>query len=327
MQKAAFVSNTGETSNCSLCPNACRIPEDGRGRCLGRVRRLGELICSNFGVIVAAHSDPIEKKPLYHFYPGRSILSIGTYGCNLNCRFCQNCEISQQEVPGELVFPQKLVQSASAVAGNLGVAFTYNEPGIWYEFIVDTAPRLRKLGLKVVMVTNGYLSPEPWKELCAVTDAMNIDIKGFSEEFYQDICHGHLEPVLNNLRTAVAAGVHVEATNLVVPGLNDKPEMFEKMVDWLAELNPEIPLHLSRYFPRYKESAPPTPPETLEDFRVRAKKKLKHVFVGNLASEEGNHSACPDCGRVWVERHGFSVKIKSPGKTCSCGRKKGIIGL
>lgn len=327
MQRAAFVSNNPETSDCRLCPNLCRIPENGRGRCLGRMRLQGELICRNYGVVVAAHSDPIEKKPLYHFYPGRSILSVGTYGCNLTCRFCQNCEISQQEVPGEQVTPQKMMQSASAVAGNLGVAFTYNEPGIWYEFVMEVAPRIRKMGLKTVLVTNGYLSAEPWKELCAVSDAMNIDIKGFTEEFYRDVCHGQLAPVLQNLRTALEAGVHVEVTHLVVPGLNDKPEMFEAMVEWLAQINPEIPLHITRYFPRFKESAPPTPPETLDAFRVLARKKLKHVFVGNVATLEGNDSICPECGRVWIERHGYSTQIKSPGKTCSCGLKKGIIGL
>ena len=327
MHHAAFVSNGPELSICTLCPNHCRIAEGDCGACLGRIRRGGEVVCANYGVVVAAHNDPIEKKPLYHFYPGRSILSIGTYGCNLSCRFCQNSEISQQEVPGEMVSPQDLTSSATAVAGNLGVAFTYNEPGIWYEFILDTAPRLRKHGLKVVLVTNGYLSPAPWKELCAVTDAMNIDIKAFTEDFYRDICHGHLDPILENVRSAHQAGVHVEVTNLVIPGLNDNPESFEKMVDWLAALDRTMPLHLSRYFPRYQETAPPTPPETLEDFRARALKKLDYVFVGNVSSPEGHHSICPDCGQAWIERHGYSVRIKSPGKTCSCGRKKGIIGL
>lgn len=281
----------------------------------------------NYGVVVAAHTDPIEKKPLYHFYPGRSILSIGSFGCNLSCRFCQNAEISQQEVPGEYISPQKLVQSASATAGNLGVAFTYNEPGIWYEYILDSAPLLRKLGLKVVMVTNGYLSAEPWRNLCGCIDAMNIDLKGFSEKFYADVCGGKLAPVLHNIQTAYAAGVHVELTNLVVPGLNDEPKLFEEMISWIASISPEIPLHLSRYFPRHKEIGPPTPPELLEELRNQAVRHLKNVFVGNIALPDGNNSVCPDCGMVWIERHGYSVRIKSPGKSCSCGRRKGIPGI
>ncbi|MBF0499083.1 MAG: AmmeMemoRadiSam system radical SAM enzyme [Candidatus Riflebacteria bacterium] len=327
MKHAAFAVNGPETSDCSLCPNACRIAEGHRGRCRGRGRKNGNLVVHNYGVIVSAHMDPIEKKPLYHFYPGRSILSVGSYGCNLSCRFCQNCEISQHEVNGEFIPPQKLAQSASTIPENLGVAFTYNEPGISYEYILESAPLIHNLGLKVVLVTNGYLSDAPWRNLCGCTDAMNIDLKGFTDEFYANICGGKLAPVLKNIQSAHEAGVHLELTNLIVPELNDDPGYFEEMITWIASLSTEIPLHLSRYFPHYKENAPPTSPELLEDFRVRAARKLKNVFIGNVSPTEANNSCCPDCGQIWVERHGYSVHIKSPGTTCTCGRRKSVHGI
>lgn len=319
MRTPEFMREEGTFTECRLCPNHCRIAEGKRGRCLARGRENGRGILHTYGQVTSAHVDPIEKKPLYHFYPARPIFSIGSYGCNLACRFCQNHEISQQVCPTEAVSPEKLVSLAAEVPDNIGVAFTYNEPGIWYEYIMDSAPLLHGKGMKTVMVTNGYLEPEPWRSLCGVIDAMNIDLKGFTKEFYRDITRGSLDPVLENIATAVRACVHVELTNLVVTGLNDEPSAFEKMIDWIAALSPDLPLHLSRYFPRFHETAPPTPAGTLEEFARRAAAKLKYVYIGNLAADHGQDTLCPACGRSIIRRTGYRVEIVQQGAVCVCG--------
>ncbi|HNV72246.1 MAG TPA: AmmeMemoRadiSam system radical SAM enzyme, partial [Candidatus Ozemobacteraceae bacterium] len=300
----------------------CRIAEGRRGRCLGRGREGGTLRLYNYAVVAAANSDPIEKKPLYHFFPGSSILSVGTFGCNLHCRFCQNCDLSQEIQPGEEVLPERLVAVASSHRGNIGVAFTYNEPGIWYEYVVDTAPLLRARGHQVVLVTNGYLEPEPWERLCLVADAMNIDLKAYTDEFYRDVCRGALSPVLANIATAVNKGVHVELTHLVITGLNDRPDDFVRLVEWVAQLDERIPLHLSRYFPRFHETAPATDPALLEEFRRIAARRLRYVYLGNVDTEEGNDTRCPNCGKVWIQRSGYDVSVKHEGPVCVCGQQK-----
>jgi len=326
MRMPEFMREEGTFTECRLCPNHCRIAEGRRGRCLARGRENGHGFLHNYGQVTSAHVDPVEKKPLYHFYPAQPIFSIGSYGCNLACRFCQNHEISQQICPTETVSPERLASWAAEVPGNIGVAFTYNEPGIWYEYIIDSAPLLHRAGLKTVMVTNGYLEPEPWLKLCEVTDAMNIDLKGFTKEFYRDIARGALEPVLENIATAVRAGVHVELTNLVVTGLNDEPAAFERMIDWIAALSPDLPLHLSRYFPRFHETAPATPAETLEDFARRASSRLHYVYIGNLAAEHGQDTLCPACGEAVIRRAGYRVEIIQRGMVCSCGARLPIRG-
>ena len=315
---------------CRLCPNYCRLQSGNRGRCLGRGIENGVPILFNYGKVVASHVDPIEKKPLYHFYPGRQILSIGTFGCNLSCQFCQNFQLSQRENPSQQVSPEQLAEWGSGDPDNLGVAFTYNEPGIWFEYIVDAAPLLQEKGLKVVLVTNGYLEPDPWKRLCGLVDAMNIDLKSFQNSFYERLCHGKLAPVLKNIQTAVEAGVHVEVTNLVVTQQNDNPAEFSEMISWLAELSSglsALPLHLSRYFPQFRETAPATSPETLNAFFCQAKKILPYVFLGNISSEAGQHSICPDCGRLWVERSGYQTRVAWPKAVCSCGKNIPVIGI
>jgi len=269
--------------------------------------------------VVSASVDPIEKKPLYHLCPGRPIFSIGTYGCNLHCRFCQNADISQKKQPTAELLPQQLVAEASAVDGNIGVAFTYNEPGIWYEYILDCAPLLQQAGLMAVMVTNGYLNPGPWLDLCRVVDAMNIDLKAFNADFYQKICGGRLDTVKDNIRVAIESGVHVELTNLVVTGLNDDPAEFTALVDWVADLSDNLPLHISRYFPRYHETAPPTAPSTIERFVEIARKKLKYVYQGNLPGDQDTR--CPACGATWVARNNYQVVVTCKSETCACGHK------
>jgi pyruvate formate lyase activating enzyme len=285
------------------------------------------MILRNYGQVVSAHVDPIEKKPLYHFFPGRPILSVGTFGCNLSCRFCQNSEISQAEVAGQEMPPERLLQYARQVPRNLGVAFTYNEPGIWFEYVRDCAPVLRERGLKTVLVTNGYLDPAPWEALCECADAMNIDLKGFSEGFYQHQCGGALAPVLKNIETAVRRGVHVEVTNLLIPGKNTDTAEFERLTEWLAALSPDLPLHLSRYFPRHLETTPATEPELMLALAEIARRHLRYVFLGNVALAAGQDTVCPDCGAPWIERRGYQTQIVVRGASCACGTPIPVKGV
>ncbi len=317
MHEAAYYRRQGDKIECLLCPNHCLISEGGCGGCLSREVTDGKLLAGTYGRVVSASVDPVEKKPLYHVSPGRPIYSIGSYGCNLHCRFCQNAEISQQRQPTVEVTPEQLAAEAASIDGNIGVAFTYNEPGIWYEYILACAPLLHKSGMMTVMVTNGYLESQPWQDLCRVTDAMNVDIKAFTEGFYSKICGGRLETVKSNIKTAVDAGVHVELTNLVVPGLNDREEEFSALVDWVAGISDAIPLHISRYFPRYRETAPPTSPSMINNFVELARKRLKFVYPGNLPGHQD--TSCPGCGAVWVRRNNYDVSVLYRGAACECG--------
>ncbi len=320
MNKARFYEQTAEGLLCLLCPNHCRLQPGQTGRCLSRGAAAdGSMQSHSYARVVAANVDPIEKKPLYHFFPGRPIYSIGSYGCNLHCRFCQNADISQQKHSGSELTPQQLAIEAGSIKSNIGVAFTYNEPGIWFEYICDCAPLLRQAGLQTVLVTNGYLNAEPWAELCRHADAMNIDLKSFNADFYEKICGGRLETVKNNITTAVRAGVHVEVTHLVVTCLNDDINEFTKLVDWLADLSDRVPLHISRYFPRYLESAPPTDPNVISSFVETATKKLKFVYPGNVAASQD--TLCPSCKSVLIRRHAYEVLRNYRGNACQCGEK------
>jgi pyruvate formate lyase activating enzyme len=322
MRKAEYC-RVDESMHCFLCPELCEIPEGGTGRCLGRGMRGQEASVLNYGKVVAAGIDPIEKKPLYHYYPGRPILSVGTFGCNLKCRFCQNSDISQFEQPSTFISPEQLCQRAFHAPENIGIAFTYNEPGIWFEYVCDVSRLLHEAGLKSVMVTNGYLSAAPFAELCRYVDAMNIDLKGFTSGFYENVCQGKLEPVKQNIIKAYSEGVHLELTNLVITGLNDDSEEFSAMVDWIADLSDSIPLHISRYFPRYLETAQATELKKLEELSQIATKKLKYVYLGNIAGNQ--NTLCPKCGEVWVERLGYSTRALLKQKKCQCGYVADII--
>lgn len=302
---------------CLLCPNFCVLKEGEKGKCLGRGVRGGEMCLLNYGCVVAENLDPIEKKPLYHYFPGSMIFSVGSYGCNLKCRFCQNSDISQFEQPSRKVLPDDLVQTALQQNSSIGVAFTYNEPGIWFEYLCDCAKLLRESGLKTVLVTNGYLCAEPFNKLCAIADAMNIDLKAFNGQFYKNICQGELETVKRNIVTAIESGVHVELTNLVIPGLNDDEAEFKSMVDWIAGLSQDVPLHISRYFPRYLETAPPTRLDTIERFVDIARKKLDFVYAGNVGFAQ--NTVCPKCGQTLIERNGYCARVLFAGKKCQCG--------
>lgn len=274
--------------------------------------------------------DPVEKKPLYHFYPGRLILSVGTIGCSLGCEFCQNWQISRDfaadsSAVTRRVTPAELVEYALKTReadGNIGLAYTYSEPGVWFEFLKEVMPLARESGLRNVLVTNAFLNPGPWRELLQWTDAANIDLKGFTEEFYRKLCHGKLQPVLDNIRAAVGR-IHLELTTLLIPGANDSPAEIAKMAAWIGTLDPAIPWHLSRYYPNYKLDYPATPPETLERAARIAKESLQFVYLGNLGRE--NDTLCPDCGRLWVERAGYRTRVLAGERCPQCGRATRLI--
>lgn len=312
---------------CTLCPVGCRLRASQSGPCASRANRQGAMTLLNYGRIVSAALDPIEKKPLYHFHPGRPILSVAAPGCNLHCLFCQNWTISQRrDAPTTAAAPQELV-TAAVRAQSVGIAFTYSEPLVWYEFVRDTATAARAAGLKNVLVTNGYLNPEPLADLLPLIDAANIDLKSLEDRFYRRICKARLEPVLAAIRQFHAAGVHLELTNLLIPGHNDQDRQIEDLVDFVADLDPGIPLHFSAYHPAFKLDAPPTPPSTLLRARRIALKKLAWVYLGNAELKEGSDTACPDCGRVWVARKGFRAEARLAGvPVCpDCGRRIPIV--
>ncbi|MBN1883951.1 MAG: AmmeMemoRadiSam system radical SAM enzyme [Candidatus Krumholzibacteriota bacterium] len=319
-KKARYYEQTGDGAVvCRLCPNRCRIPDGGRGRCRLRENRGGVLLARSWGRTVTAAIDPIEKKPLYHFLPGSRILSIGPNGCTLACRNCQNWSISQEKSPTSLIEPADLVELAGR-DGSVGVAFTYTEPLLWFEYLLDAAPLLRDAGLKTVLVTNGYLEEEPARELAPLVDAFNIDLKSMDDGFYGEMCGGAVEPVKRFIEIAAAVS-HVEVTNLLVPGLNDGDGQIEALAAWVAGVSREIPVHFSRFFPVYRMTdRPPTPPKRLEAAYAIAKRHLDHVYIGNIHVEGAGDTYCPSCGAVVVERRGYATGPVPPGGLCpSCG--------
>lgn len=275
----------GGRVRCLLCPNQCLIPEGKHGSCGVRENRQGKLYSLIYGETTSVALDPIEKKPLYHFHPGEYILSLGTRGCNFHCPFCQNYSISQGYThPTQKITPREAADRAKEL-NSFGIAYTYNEPFIWYEFVLDTARLANQAGLKNVLVTNGYVNPEPLEKILPFIDAMNIDIKSVEEEFYGKICKGELAPVLATAKRANEV-CHIEVTNLVIPTLNDSERDFGRLADWIAtNLGKGVPLHFSRYFPAYEMDIPPTPVATLRRAEAIARKKLKYVYLGNIQSK------------------------------------------
>ena len=288
--EAMFYKATTEgTTRCLLCPHLCEIPEASLGKCGVRKNQGGKLYAESFARINGAALDPIEKKPLHFFHPGSMILSVGTYGCNLDCPFCQNHmsvrqHINNRELAGgncDIITPARLADLAKkhTSLGNIGVAYTYNEPIVGYEYVYECAKLVSNAGLKNILVTNGFINVEPLNELLPFVDAMNIDLKGFSQDFYSRL-GGKLDAVKDVISLAVKSS-HVEITILVIPGENEND--VEDAAKWLASLNPEIPLHITRFFPRFKyTNQMPTPIETLKEAARNAKKHLRNVVIGNV---------------------------------------------
>jgi len=280
MKEARFWEPFKMAVGCRLCPHGCLIKEGKLGLCKARRNKGGALYAESYGQISSLAMDPIEKKPLKHFYPGRYILSVGSYGCNLTCPFCQNSSISQKKPQTRFVAPEELVDMAKAEPDNLGIAFTYNEPFIGIEYLLDTAPLIRRAGLKTVLVTNGTVNSEPLNAILPYVDAMNIDVKGFTPEFYKKL-GGDLETVKRTVKRC-AEVCHIEATTLIIPGENDSLTEMEALSEWLSLISPDIPLHITRFFPCYRmtDKAPTSIP-LLHELAEVAKRKLKHVHVGN----------------------------------------------
>lgn len=308
---------------CLVCPQNCRIKPGKYGICRVRANQEGILYALNYGEVSSAAIDPIEKKPLYHFHPGKAILSVGTVGCNLSCGFCQNYNISQGEAETRFISPkelQKLTMDCRG-KGSVGVAYTYSEPMMWYEYIAEAMPLVREAGYKNVLVTNGYINPEPLERVLPFIDAMNIDLKAFTEHFYHTNCKARLEPVKETIKKCVGR-THVELTTLLVTGLNDTRAEISELASWVASLDKNIPLHLSRYHPAYKYDLPPTPVKVLEEAREAALEHLNYVYVGNIGGFD-NHTRCRKCGEILVERTGYSVRVPGlSGRHCDqCGEE------
>ncbi|MFH0911207.1 MAG: AmmeMemoRadiSam system radical SAM enzyme [Planctomycetota bacterium] len=319
MEAAWYEKTTEGRTRCLLCPQGCVRGEGEAGLCLGRVTRGGVLYAETYARVASVAMDPIEKKPLYHFYPGRRILSMGTYGCNLRCSFCQNWNLSQQRAPTEELAVPEAMRLARRKQ-SIGLAYTYNEPIVWFEYVRDCAREARALGLKNVLVTNGYINEGPLEEILPWIDAMNIDIKSFRDAFYQKLCGARLKPVLEAAKRAASA-CHVEITNLVIPGHNDDPAEQEELAAWIAEsLGPRTPVHLSAHFPRHRLRAAPTTAQDLEAARARFDKRLAFVYVGNLDLPGMGDTRCPGCGALVVERRGYSVALRALSPTGSCAR-------
>ncbi len=316
----------GERVHCLLCPQDCVIAPGKKGFCRVRANVDGVLYAENYEQAMARSMDPIEKKPLYHFYPGQPIYSLGTRGCNQRCDFCQNWHMLEDDAPTGKLAVRDAVEDALR-RRSLGIAYTYNEPTIWYEFVLECSQLAREKGLVNVLVTNGSINPEPFARLAPYVDAMNIDVKSMDPEFYRKICKSKLEPVLATCRAAREAGIHVEITNLVIPTLNDSDELFTRLVDFVHGLGPEVPLHFSAYFPAYKMTIEPTPLASLLRAQGIAREKLHYVFLGNVAAADGSHTYCPQCGNLLIARRGYAVTIEGiEEKRCNrCGRAVDVV--
>jgi pyruvate formate lyase activating enzyme len=311
---------------CNLCPLGCNIAPGKVGTCMIRTNENGILYASEYGKTIALNVDPIEKKPLYHFKPGADILSIGPNGCNLACVFCQNWNISQIKAAARYVSPENLVKLAQS-NDSIGVAYTYTEPLVWFEYIVDSARLLKEAGLSVVLVSNGFVNEAPARELFKMVDAANFDLKSIRPDFYRKICKGKLADVQRTIMIAREMGIHMELTNLLIPGLNDSEQEIEELVDWVSNLDPKTVLHFSRFFPHYKLDAPPTPEETLRFAYNAARKKLHYVYVGNIIGIGSSDTACAGCGATLVRRNGYDVTaVNLKGDKCgSCGAVTDIV--
>lgn len=313
---------------CDLCPRDCKLRDGQRGFCFVRQNRGGEMMLTSYGRASGFCVDPIEKKPLNHFYPGSSVLSFGTAGCNLGCRFCQNWDISKAKHADRLtdVATPERVAEAAEQAGCRSVAFTYNDPVIFAEYAIDTAHACRERGLASVAVTAGYVHPQARREFYGVCDAVNVDLKAFSERFYHKLCFAHLDPVLDTLRwLARESDVWFEVTTLLIPGENDSEEELDRLCDWFVrELGEHVPLHLTAFHPDFKMmDRERTPPATLSRARQQAKRHgIKHVYTGNVYDEDGQSTYCGSCGTRVIEREWYRLgeyRLDDTGHCLECG--------
>lgn len=302
---------------CLLCPNYCLLNEGKYGLCQTRKREGNEIVNPYTGIISSSGLDPIEKKPLYHFMPGSSIFSVGFYGCTLKCQFCQNYSISQYH-PGfneNKISPDDLLKLLISQKMT-SIAFTYSEPTLYYEWVYETASLCKKNNIKTVLVTNGYLNPEPAKSLFEVIDAANIDLKAGYDEFYRKYCFGKLEPVKQFIRQAYESRVHIELTTLVITDTNDSADEMNEIVDFISSISSDIPFHISRYHPAYKFDKPATPVDRIDKLVKLAKQKLNFVYGGNV--NDYQDTFCKKCGEALIKRDFYNTKVLEIGKNGKC---------
>jgi len=315
MQEAMFYKKLEEEKvRCNLCPHFCQIANGKRGICRVRENREGILYSLVYEKVVSSAIDPIEKKPLYHFYPGSNAFSLATAGCNFRCLNCQNNSISQlprerKEIPGEELSPQSIVLQAKRYNCPI-IAYTYTEPTIFFEYAYDTSKLAQKEGIKNVFVTNGYISEEALKKISPYLDAANVDLKSFSEDFYKKICGGHLAPVLNTLKLMKKLGIWLEVTTLIIPTLNDSEKELKKIAEFIVNLGKEVPWHISRFYPTYRlNKLPPTPLELIYRGReIGLRAGLRYVYTGNIPGDKGENTYCYRCGKLLIQRYGYRIE-------------------
>ncbi len=324
--EAQFYTPHDNYIQCELCPHFCKIAEGKVGACRCRVNEQGKLWSTNYGETTSIALDPIEKKPLYHYFPGRQIISIAPNHCNMRCPFCQNWEISQENTPTQFLAPDMLVKIMKD-HDSFGISYTYTEPFTWFEYLLEAGQAVRMAGGKNVLVTNGMINEEPLRKLIPLIDAMNIDLKSIDEEIYLKTLYGDLKTVQRTIDIA-RENCHIEITNLLVTGLNDGTKQIDALIDYVFNLNPNIPLHFSRYYPNYRFDQPPTPVKKLEyAFNNARTRGIAHVYLGNLPSEEGANTYCPKCGNLLIERMHYQAVITGlkKDKCKKCHEKINIV--
>lgn len=333
MQEALYYKQLEKQGvQCLLCPHRCKSKPGQYGRCRTRLNRGGKLFAESYGILSAISLDPVEKKPLYHFHPGRSILSIGSFGCNLTCDFCQNCEISQIDHKifshHPSIEPEDIVNKAHLHQNNIGLAYTYNEPTVYFEYMIRCATLIKEHNLSNVMVTNGYINPSPLADLFPYMDAFNVDLKSFRNLFYRKRSGASLNPVLETIGNIAKSGRHMELTYLIIPDHNDDEKEWKEMIKWISDnCGRGTVLHVSRYYPHYKMNKPPTPLSTINRFLDVARTQIDYVYPGNTPQQD-NHTYCPACGNLLIERYMYDATVKGigPGGNCtSCNNE--IIGV
>ncbi|UCF72892.1 MAG: AmmeMemoRadiSam system radical SAM enzyme [Deltaproteobacteria bacterium] len=321
---------------CNLCSHRCSIKDGNYGICGVRQNRGGSLFSLVYDRIVASHIDPIEKKPLFQFYPGSRAYSIATVGCNFRCEHCQNFDISQLPrdrngyIVGDKMTPEEIVRQADTSACK-SIAYTYTEPTVFFELAYETAKIANHEGIKNIFVSNGFMTPDALKEISPYLDGINVDLKAFSERFYKEICGGRLEPVLHNIRLAKELGIWVEVTTLIIPTLNDSQDELQKIAEFIKDVDKDIPWHISQFYPTHKlTTLPRTPLETLHMARETGiKTGLRYVYEGNVPGRGNENTYCYKCGELLIERWGYSIiKNKTDRGHCpSCNSSIGGFGL
>lgn len=332
-KEALLYDKLDHQTRCKVCQRRCFIEPEKRGYCLTRENIHGKLYTLTYGAATSWAVDPVEKKPLFHFYPGSLVYSLGTVGCNLSCKYCQNWTISQAKIDSTYtreILPEDAISTAKDLECK-SIAWTYNEPTMWLEYTFDSAKLAHKKNLKTIYVTNGYMSLEALELIGPHLDAANIDLKGMSEKFYRELCNARLDPVLENILWMHEQGIHIEITNLIIPGYNDSEESILDLVRFVSEeVGVKVPLHFTRFVPHYKMSdVPPTPLESLIKAREMALEAgMKYVYVGNVPGIDEENTYCWKCGELLLERDGYRIglnKLETMKRCLKCGTRIDIL--